>query len=507
MKRSDDTAVLDGLAFRRQFFLGPEHLDRFPSWKRLRIDDAHCLTVHPDLEVCQASSPTESLTLLGYALDPNEPGAGNEQILNRLLGRPDRDRPVREKTAELGGRFVLVVKEAGRITVLPDAAALRSVFYAVSRPGGATVCASQPRLLAEVLGLAPDERALEFIASRGHDDTEVYWFPGDTSLYRGVKALLPNHSLDLDAATTHRFWPDEDIPSLPREEAVAESVRLMKGLTRAAELRYPLALSMTAGWDSRLMLALSRDFAPQLYFFTLAYSDDRTGRDIAVPARLLRRLGLPHHVLDYPDRVSEPFRELHQRSTTAPSPAWCADVQALFDEYPPDRVCLTGDVAEVVKDHLAERAPSRDALGAADLVAICRIGTHPFLAEAFADWLEGARPRNMRLLDLFCWEQIVGRKQQQIRSESDVAHESFTPFNCRRLLVTMLAASEAERRPPGFPLLRSVIERLWPEVLTEPINPKEKVPLRRVVRKALRKLRIDALVPESAKALAKRLLR
>ena len=205
--------------------------------------------------------------------------------------------------------------------------------------------------------------------------------------------------------------------------------------------------------------------------------------------------------------MSEPFRELHQRSTTAPSPAWCADVQALFDEYPPDRVCLTGDVAEVVKDHLAERAPSRDALGAADLVAICRIGTHPFLAEAFAAWLEGARPRNVRLLDLFCWEQIVGRKQQQIRSESDVAHESFTPFNCRRLLVTMLAASEAERRPPGFPLLRSVIERLWPEVLTEPINPKEKVPLRRVVGKALRKLRVDSLVPESAKALAKRLLR
>jgi len=443
------TPALEELAFRRQFYLGPEFLEYFPSWKRVRIGVALCLTAHPDLEVCHTSDASRSITLLGYLLDPNNPAAGNSDIVDALLHKLDRFDSFWTHTEELGGRWILIVNDGHETVIFNDAAGLRSVyFHALGASRGGTVCASQPGLIAEKHSLPRNEEALAFIESRGHDDSEVYWFPGNTSLYHDVRALLPNHYLRLGTGTTYRYWPDRDVPCIGREEAIDASARTLLGLMRSAQHRFSLALSLTAGWDSRLMLALSKNIIRNVYCFTLAYSDVEKSRDVTVPTTLLKKLGVPHFILHYPKQVNKEFKRIHQRSTSAPSAAWCADVQILYEQYPQDRVCVTGDVAEIVKCYLRLPAPAQRKVTAEDLAALCRIGTHPFLMKAFEEWLSDVQPRNLNVLDLFCWEQIAGRKQQQIRNEADIAHESFAPLNCRRLLLTLLGTDEIDRQPP-----------------------------------------------------------
>jgi hypothetical protein len=56
-------------------------------------------------------------------------------------------------------------------------------------------------------------------------------------------------------------------------------------------------------------------------------------------------------------------------------------------------------------------------------------------------------------------------------------------------------------------LLRELIELLWKDVLRVPINPREKVRVRRVVLRVLHRLHISQLIPRGAKDLAKRVLR
>ena len=498
--------ALEKLLFRRQFFLGPQFLEEFPTWNRIRIDRTLCLSIHPDLDAYQAADKGKSITLLGYILDPNNPQAGNSDVIDALLPKLDRCSGFWEHTSELGGRWILAVNDGRETILFNDAGGLRQIHYAQS-PSKGMLCASQPRLIAETLGLEMASQAVAFIDSRKYYDCEVYWLPGDASLYEEIKTLLPNHYLSLRTGRPHRYWPHSDLRSVPRQEAAIESARLLGGLVKSAQQRYDLALSLTAGWDSRMMLALSRDIVRDLYCFTLTYPDTENTRDVLVPAVLLKKLGLKHSIVKYPARVNVEFKNIFRRNCAAANNAYCADVQAMYEDYPQDRVCITGDIAEIVKCFYRPPKLKGKGISAQDLADLCRIGSHPFLIEAFEKWLSGLNPHNVHLLDLFCWEQMVGKWQALIRAQYDVVQESFAPFNCRSLLVTMLSVDEDFRRPPEHKLLKELIECFWKEVLSVPINPPERVHAKDFIVGALKKMHLYQFVPEAVKGLGKRVLK
>lgn len=499
----------DRLRFRRQFYLGPT--DRFdpPHWQRQALGADLCVVAHPDLELTHVRQGERACTLLGFLLDPNRPQAGHKELLDDLLRTSTSLEALIAATGAYAGRWAMVLQEGPRTLVCHDATGLRQVVYAQTADH-AVVCASHPGLLAQVLALQPDPAALDYIRSRGDSEFEVYWLPGDRTLYREVKALLPNHTLDARSGQATRFaTAPGPLPALPSEEALTRCLATLRGLLDAARHRAPLAVSMTAGWDSRLVLALSQPVRDDLYCFTLTYPHlSLDSRDVAVPAKLLRQLGLPHHLIAYPREIDAEFKALFQQSTPSGSTAYCADAQAIHAQYPDDRLCLTGDVAEIVKCFYRLPGVPANEVTPAQLAEVCRLAPHPFVLDALTDWLAGAdRNGPVALLDLFCWEQMAGRWQAQIRAEYDIAQESFAPLNCRALLLTMLAVDEAERQGPGYPFFRALIEQLWPEVLTVPINPPETVGLKRRVLRVIGQSGVLGLIPRPVKDGARRLLR
>jgi hypothetical protein len=499
------------LSYRRQFYLGADYVDAAPTWARREIAGKYRLCAHPDLPVTHVETGGKSITLLGYILDPDDPAASDAKIVERLCSAFDESADVPPLTSRFGGRWVIIAHDGRQTLLFHDAAGLRQVYYShvAARDGGGVVCASQPGLIAEVLGLAPSPEALDYVRSRGDHDSEVYWMPGDTSPYGGVRALLPNHLLRLEDGAPSRYWPTGPIERVPYARGLDETARLLRGLMDSARRRYPLAIAMTAGWDSRLMLALSREAAKSVYFYTLTYphSSDKT-RDVYIPAKLLQKLGLKHHILRYPAVVDERFKRIARRNSSAVHGAYCADAQALREAYPAERLCVTGDVAEVVKRHYRLPQQTGHDVTATDLANVCEVSSHPFAIAAFEAWLSGvAGHEHINLLDLFCWEQMAGRWHAHIRAEYDVVQESFAPLNCRSLLVTMLAVDESYRAPPDFALFRGLIEILWKDLLLVPINPREKVRWRRALVDVLSRLHLYQLVPQGAKDLAKRVLR
>jgi hypothetical protein len=509
------TTMDERLLYRRQFFLGDAYLEAFPTWKRQVIAGRHFVSAHPDLPLTHVAREARSITLLGFVLDPDDPAADDATIIDRLCGALEKSTDLPALTSTLGGRWVMIAHD-GRDTVLfHDAAGLRQVYYfQPHEPAAGMVCASQPGLIAEVFGLSVDPAALDYVRSRGDSDWEVYWLPGDTLPYAEVKALLPNHRLSLvENGRAARYWPTADMEPIPYESGLRESVRLLRGLVASARQRHPLAVAMTAGWDSRLLLALSNDAAADLYCYTLLYpSTSRRSRDVWVPAKLLARLGITHHLLGYPEHADESFKTIAKRSSSSVHPPYCLDAQAICEHYPADRLCLTGDVAEVVKVHY--RLPGRRGVRrgarptAAELAIVAKVGAHPFALAAYDAWLADApHYERLELLDLFCWEQMAGRWHGQIRAEYDIVQESLAPLDCRSLLVTMLAVDERHRTGPKFELFRDMIDELWKDVLQVPINPRESIRWKRVVATTLQRLRVYDLVAPRAKALAKRISR
>jgi hypothetical protein len=82
-------STLENLLFRRQFILGPHFIEDFPSWKRIKVRDNICLTVHPDLNRRQTVYRAKSITLLGYILDPNDPLSQDQDIIDSLVRKLD----------------------------------------------------------------------------------------------------------------------------------------------------------------------------------------------------------------------------------------------------------------------------------------------------------------------------------------------------------------------------------------------------------------------------------
>ena len=492
------------LLFRRQFILGPRFVDPAPGWQRAEVRGSIRVTAHPDLPLTQAARGDRSVTLLGFLLDPSDPGATDrtivEGLLERLAPSPGPDAFVRW-TSGLAGRWILIVDDGSAVRLFHDPMGLRSVYSTDRSLVSETWCASSPGLLGETLGLARDPVAeTEYVNSALYRRWPERHFPGDRSVFREVRHLLPNHTLDVVTGERRRYWPDGPIGRLELSDGVEKASGLLTALMRAASARFPLALATTAGWDTRLLLAATREFHDQIFYFTRR-TDNRA--DVTRVPRLMSRLGLAHTMISFPERMDPDFERIFNRNMTEAHELWGRMAQSLLESYPPERVCVNGDSAEITRVRL--RLPPGEAVTGRALAGMTWVGTNyrdelranPFVVRACEEWLAGVgNVHDVHVLDLFYWEQYGGNFSAIAETEDGIAMEFFTPYNCRRLLTTMLAVDERHRHHDRPRLYIEVIRRLWPDTLSEPVNVPYDGPLTSLLR-ASRRTGLGRLFPQS----------
>ena len=122
-------SVTADLRYRNQFILGPEFPPGFDDWKKIKTKNFMYLTVHPELEVVQASHKNISITCLGFLLDPDNPKATDLDIVKNLAENCHNFKLLIEQTARFGGRWILLYEDGKNISLVNDATGLRQVFY------------------------------------------------------------------------------------------------------------------------------------------------------------------------------------------------------------------------------------------------------------------------------------------------------------------------------------------------------------------------------------------
>lgn len=463
---------LEKALYRNQFVLGPVFIDEFASWGKTKIRESICLMTHPDLNVCQATHDNKSLTLIGYILDPANAGASDSDIIHGLMGDiSDFDRLL-ERSGKFGGRWIVIVDDGKRVRLFHDAVGLRQVCYTDAEYTSDRWCASQPGLIAKRLQLEIDPNAINFINSFKQRNSE-YWWPGDSGPYKEIKHLPSNHYLDLDAGSSCRYWPNKPAEKLPLEEVVEKTAKTLQGLMEGLSNRYGMAVSLTAGWDTRVMLAASREIRDKVSYVTvkqLGMSGNHA--DIMVPSLLASKFGLKHDIVEAPSAMNNEFRQAFDKNVPFAHEVWGRDAQAILDYNSWNTVALSGSASEIgrcwYRDYLYGRITPQ-------LLSHVATGldTDVFAIRSFEKWLKGIKDAfNYNIADLYYWEQRCGRWAATSQLEFDIAWKDiFTPFNCRELLVNMLAVEEKYRKGPEYALHRGVIVKLWPEILSVPINP------------------------------------
>ena len=184
---------------------------------------------------------------------------------------------------------------------------------------------------------------------------------------------------------------------------------------------------------------------------------------------------LEHHVVKSAYFVNDDFLNIFRKNTSLAHYAYLPDAQAILRFYQLRKVAVTGSVSEIARSSFRRQLgkPVTAEIAAEDLAKLQKMGTNRYAVKFFKDWLSDlGHTFNLDPLDLFEWEQAHGNWLAMCQMEFDIAWQDiFTPFNCRRLLKTILSVEEKYRRPPDYFLFKKLISALWPEILAVPINP------------------------------------
>jgi len=285
------TEIDDYLLYRRQFFFGPRYINYLNNWAKIPVGD-NFLTIHPDLELTRANNEQIELYLLGFVLDAYNPNYSNKDILNYLLNNNLNFESLVENTYSLSGRWIIIYKDRSDIKFFNDAGGSRQVFYTFHETG--VWCASQPHSIAQELDINKNGNPdfLNFIKSNEFKKNENTLF-GNVTIYNDIFHLLPNHYLSLSNKNQVRYWPNKTAPKTNIDATIKKVSKLLEKLYEAANNRYNLIQPVTAGRDSRVLLAASKNIKKDVFYFIQKFNGlNNLSIDIILPKKLLSALGL-----------------------------------------------------------------------------------------------------------------------------------------------------------------------------------------------------------------------
>lgn len=481
---------LERLVFRRQFLLGLREFRQNQYWTCLPINQGLYLSTHIDLP-CHAKMIGDNLVVLvGIAYDPYNPDFDEEEILDDLVSSTENLTSLIKATDRLSGRWVMIYQNEEGTYLFNDPFGFRSIFYYTD--GKKHWCASQPELIksqcefkySEDLGL------LEYIQSPEFSKKESPMY-GSKTIYKDCYHLLPNHYLDFKQMRPVRFYPGNYLAQKPEEFVIEESTVLLRGIFSAITQRRPVALALTSGWDSRLLLAASKEVRGKINYFV-----DRKGilseehPDVWVSKALADHLDLNFEIRSSELEVPGWFTSLLSNNMTGARVL--PKTRMIYSKYLNSDclVYLNGNGGEIFRNYYDKSC--RYDPEALDLETIFRLmgfeNQHGFIADEISAYLSQFKfPNQSRLniLDYLYWEQRIGNWGAQFPAEQDIAVEEISPLNCRLLINNLLSVPREQRSAPDYSVIRCIIQQLWPEVLDLPINPPSQPQPQQTLRKRL----------------------
>ncbi|WP_147375361.1 asparagine synthetase B family protein [Jiangella rhizosphaerae] len=448
-------------------------------WRRARLG-AWYLAYDPRNALTVASTDDGVwVALIGLALDLNGLSADRSAVVRSLLTARRRGRlAYLAAIDDLVGRFVVIDGDGTATRLQTDATAMRSVFYAsASLP---RVVAGHAQLVAEVAGA---DRS-GFAAGGWLTDHGAYCLPGRATPYAGVAQLTPNTELELESREVHRVYPRTAPEPASVDETVDELRELLQGQVRELAARTPLMTSLTAGMDSRTTLAVTRPVHESVRYFTysLRYGAhvDNAGHalDLTTARTLAGGLRLDHQVVIVGGTVEDEglrrvmarnSQRIHNRGLAA----------AYLTDLPADRLHLRSNLFEIGRAYYRAQRRERPELTPETMAAILckKNATDPDVVAEFAAFVADTghtRFDGYDPYDLFYWEHRSGVWLSTVYLESDLAHDTYTVLNSRRIYGLLLGVP-LESRIRGDVYL-GLLRSMWPELLDWPVNGRPRAP-------------------------------
>lgn len=444
---------------RRQYILGPEQHLVDENWQTIELG-AVVLSFCPELRVQQAED-LDGLTwvLLGLAAQTDPSGLSPaEQIAST------RTADVPELRYDWSGRWLLVAKHR----VQPDAGSQIGVLVAQDTSGRSWM-SSSPVLLQELCG-----NDWQPVTPSYQTGAEFIPIPACTLV--GATRLLPSQWFEPGSGRIHTCQLLPDVPTQrPDDELLDElAVRLKTGFQNVPHTDEPFWFGLSAGGDSRLLLAAAAASGREISTFTWLASRTKLC-DRVLPPKLAECVGMSHtYVRAGPiDRSRERLAECHAGK--------CLSRGNIVPLLRGARLGLTGlctggQCFDACKSTKFGKFPEgiSDSIRAGNLIAkfyLERPGS--FYARQYALWLDHVKATDQEGLDYrnrWPIEQSAAAWQAGKEQLYDMQRlERFSIANCGAIQALSLGISFERARSRQYEL--DLIDRLAPNLASFPRNP------------------------------------
>lgn len=458
------------LQYARGFLLtdGP-HQKPVEHWVRTAIGNI-TMSFDPRLPFMHAASGEIWVAMLGRAVDletwKTESNGLAEFLLKARLSGKDHFNSYLDNVA---GRYVVFDGDGDSSYAQADATSMRSVFYSTSAVQ--LVVASHAELVAEVTDAGPTEFSDPQQWRRQHG---AYALPGRVTPFADVVFLTPNTELDLVKRTVRRVFPRGPLAQRPVSEVVAIVQPMLTRQLQLLAANGPLWVSLTAGMDSRVTLAAAVPEVPIVAFSYRPHFGRRedTDRDVAVAAELASLVGIDHVIVevprDEPDPALQAVMQVNSRRQSSRRVA-----AACYRDMPADLLHIRSNHYEIGRAFLRAQRSRSGRLTPNVMAKILTKGksTAPQLVAGFEDFYVGTDfdlLYNYDPYDVFYWEHRMGTWLNAHLAESDIAYDTYTVVNARRIYDLLLSVPTDDRIKAAVFL--EIIRSRRADLLEVPIN-------------------------------------
>jgi hypothetical protein len=462
---------IEKLKFRRQYILAPHEINPPFLFQKRTIGNTHYLYTHVDLTVTDYSFDGIRLVLLGDIFDYDIIQKTNLDILKDIVNKDIN--LLLKKLSAYTGCYVLLYIQNNKIFLSHDVTATKKIYHCLNKSG--IWCTSQPTLLARTLCL---ERSKNESKIRYYNSVEFERLYnagiGDTTYYDEIAQILPNHYLDLSQNRSIRYWPFESHSSqMNMQETANFCAKVIKGYVESIALRYKVMLPVTAGKDSRTLLAATRNIREDVFYYINKHNDFKDNhKDIKIPSRLFKKLGLDYHIIDPYIPVDKDFEKVYFENNEFASKQHLPFIYNYYKNFS-DRVNLPGNIATGAIWYYPIFRKKMDKVM---LAKINGVQKYPHALSTYNEWIRKSqvicKDYDFNLWFLFYWEERLGNWGTQYQMDKDIAQMDINPFNSRLLVENILSVHpKSKLETADYPFTKEIIKNLWPEVLGEPINP------------------------------------
>ena len=461
--------------FRNQYLVVTE--PRESNFQEISSTYFHGLHVyaHSYTNTSVAKHLETEIFLIGYIIEPQNPQDSNQEIINHIAQQCQTEKLFFQKIQTLSGRYVLIYKNKWSFVVTGDACNFRQIYFNFSDNHTVLTSSVQMFLAYYDYKVQTCQLKKDFINEPIYKQQESAWY-GNKSIDDRLSKVLPNHYLDLNNKKVKRI-PLYSPKKLSSEDDIIDFVSMMlKGTFTSLANRYKLIQALTAGLDSRILLAAAKEFQDNIQFYVFNHNDHPPYEpDVWVSQTLAQKLKLNYASIKLDELRPEFLNEYKKEHVIPRILTKTTHLQYFNDHYSdPNIINVNGNVSGVFKCAYGY-TNTKISLEMLLFFSGHHLSKNLFVRQELEAWLKDAsqyaEEYEIPLLDLFYWEQRMGNWGALQPFEKDIAIEEVSPFNNRSIITSILKVKPSRRASPDYKFFRKLLQNLWPETLSEPINP------------------------------------